>query len=69
MTRVKATKLVKPPDDPVLSGHIRRQAGDHATRRFLRSLPTFRVVSDLPDHLRQLLDRLERAENGQGSRG
>ena len=45
-----------------LAGDIRRQFGDLSTTRFLRAMPAFRVVSDIPDHLRQLLDRLEASE-------
>jgi len=69
MSQVKARKPAKPPDDRAVSSQIRRQAGDRATRRFLSSLPAFKVVAELPEHLRLLLARLEQAEDGQGSRG
>lgn len=45
--------------DKGLARDIRRQAADHATRRFLRSLPGFTVVTELPEHLSNLLEQLE----------
>jgi len=44
------------------SGPKRHSFGDRSTTRFLRTLPTFRVVHELPDHLNELLKRLEEAE-------
>lgn len=46
-----------------LSAEIRRQIGSEPMRRFVRSLPAFAVKHTLPAHLRELLDRLDRAEN------
>lgn len=52
-----------------LATDIKRQFGEEATTRFLRTLPAFKVVSDLPEHLRQLLERLEETEaSGNGGR-
>lgn len=41
---------------------VRRQMGAEATTRFLRSLPLFRTVETLPDHLRDMLTRLDEQE-------
>lgn len=41
---------------------IRRQFGERSTARFLHALPAFKVVDDIPGHLRTLLDRLEETE-------
>ena len=41
---------------------VRRQFGSEATQRFLRALPAFRLETDMPKHLRELLDRLEGAD-------
>ena len=46
-----------------LAADIRRQLGTEATKRFLRTLPAFRAEADIPDHFRQLLDRLDGAES------
>lgn len=48
---------------------IRREMGGEMTTRFLRSLPLFRTVETLPDHFRDLLDRLDECEGlmGRGS--
>lgn len=43
----------------------RHAFGDRMTTRFLRTLPAFRVVHDIPDHLADLLERLEEAERDQ----
>ncbi|MGX7874946.1 hypothetical protein ACVDG5_021310 [Mesorhizobium sp. ORM6] len=32
--------------------------------RFLRTLPVFRTEADIPNRFRQLLDRLDRVEDG-----
>ncbi|WP_315925135.1 hypothetical protein [Mesorhizobium sp. SP-1A] len=69
MTRTARKKPAKPPDDQALSGDIRRQATDRMTRRFLRGMPAFKVVSDLPEHMKTLLERLENVEPGHRSRG
>ena len=45
-----------------LAADIKRKMGTEATKRFLRTLPAFRLQADLPEHLRELLDRLEGAE-------
>ncbi|TPM31911.1 hypothetical protein [Mesorhizobium sp. B2-3-4] len=42
-----------------LAAEIRRQFGTEATKRFLRTLPTFRTETDIPDRFRDQLDRLE----------
>jgi hypothetical protein len=45
-----------------LARTIKHQAGTQATRRLLGSLPMFKVVKDVPEHLQSLLDRLEAME-------
>ncbi|WP_366140346.1 hypothetical protein [uncultured Mesorhizobium sp.] len=45
-----------------LASEIRRQFGSEAIKRFARSMPTFRAETDIPDHLRDLLDELEGVE-------
>jgi hypothetical protein len=45
-----------------LAADIRRQLGTEATTRFLRTLPAFRIEADIPDHFRELLDRLDGIE-------
>ena len=45
-----------------LAADIRRQFGTEATKRFLRTLPAFRTEADIPDHFRDLLDRLDGVE-------
>jgi hypothetical protein len=47
-----------------LATDIRRQLGEKSTTRFLHALPAFKVVDDIPNHLRTLLVRLEEAETG-----
>jgi hypothetical protein len=47
------------------TGSKRHPFGDRTTTRFLRTLPSFRVVHDLPDHLSELLKRLEQAEQSE----
>lgn len=47
-----------------LSAEIRRQFGDRTTARFAQTLPTFKVVADIPEHMRTLLERLQCAEEG-----
>lgn len=46
-----------------LTAQIRRQFTDRSTRRFLHALPAFRVVNDIPEPLRTLLERLEAQES------
>lgn len=58
-TKKQAAADKRPAPDKGLARDIRRQAGDRATRRFLRSLPSFKVVTELPEHLRNLLEQLE----------
>jgi hypothetical protein len=45
-----------------LANDIRRQAGSEATKRFLRSLPAFRLEQEMPRRLIDLLERLDDAE-------
>ena len=45
-----------------LASESRRQFGSEAIKRFARSMPTFRAETDIPDHLRDLLDELEGVE-------
>ena len=45
-----------------LANDIRRQVGNEATKRFLRTLPAFRLEKEVPKRLADLLDRLDEAE-------
>jgi len=45
-----------------LANDIRRQVGSEATKRFLRTLPAFRLEKEVPKRFRDLLDRLDGAE-------
>ena len=45
-----------------LANDIRRQAGNEATKRFLRTLPAFRLEKEMPRQLSDLLDRLDGAD-------
>jgi hypothetical protein len=45
-----------------LANDIRRQAGSEATKRFMRTLPAFRLEKEVPQRLSDLLDRLDSAE-------
>jgi len=45
-----------------LAATIRRQTGADRIKRYLRSLPQFRLDDDLPDELGRLLSELDRAE-------
>ena len=47
-----------------LANDIRRQAGSEATKRFLRTLPAFRLENEMPRQLSDLLDSLDDAEAG-----
>jgi hypothetical protein len=44
---------------------IRRQIETEANRQFLRSFPAFKIDPKTPDHLRELLTRLDQAEREQ----
>jgi hypothetical protein len=46
-----------------LAADIRRQMSTEATKRFLRTLPAFRADNDIPEHFRELLNRLDGVEN------
>ncbi|MET2830261.1 hypothetical protein [Mesorhizobium shangrilense] len=46
-----------------LAADIRRQMSAEATKRFLRNLPAFRADNDIPEHFRELLNRLDSIEN------
>ncbi|RWK41867.1 hypothetical protein [Mesorhizobium sp.] len=46
-----------------LAAGLRRQFGTEATIRFLRALPAFRTENDIPDRLKELLDRLDGIES------
>ncbi|RUW45129.1 MULTISPECIES: hypothetical protein [unclassified Mesorhizobium] len=58
MTRKKLEKGER------LAAEVRRQLGAETMARFLRTLPAFHTETDIPDRFRQLLDRLDRVENG-----
>jgi hypothetical protein len=45
-----------------LSPEVRRQIGSEPVRRFVRSLPAFAIKPDMPAHLQELLDQLDRVE-------
>ncbi|TGP54073.1 hypothetical protein EN802_00510 [bacterium M00.F.Ca.ET.159.01.1.1] len=45
-----------------LADDIRRQAGSEATKRFLRTLPAFRLEKEMPRRLSDLLERLDGAD-------
>lgn len=50
------------PSANILQEEIRRQFGSTGTTRFVRSLPAFRLDSDVPNRFSSLLKELERAE-------
>jgi len=50
------------PQNEKLASDIRRELGRDRTARFLRTVPAFKIATDTPDYLRQLLDRLEKCE-------
>ena len=52
-----------------LANDIRRQASSEATKRFLRTLPAFRLEKEVPRQLSELLDRLDGAEAQTASGG
>ena len=56
MTQDESTKRTR------YTGYGKHPLGDRLTARLLRSLPTFKVVHDIPEHLADLLRRLEEAE-------
>ncbi len=68
MTHTKVKKHDRTAGDKRLARDIRHQASDRVTRRFLRTLPAFKVVTDMPEHLRSLLDQLEDVEATAGGR-
>ena len=45
-----------------LADDVRHQFKDKTTARLLHALPAFHVVHDMPDHLSDLLRRLDKAE-------
>lgn len=45
-----------------LAADIRRELHGRKTTRFLRTMPAFKITAEMPDYLRQLLDRLEECE-------
>jgi hypothetical protein len=47
-----------------LAADIRRQMGTEATKRFLRTMPEFRLQEKTPEQLKELLDRLENVQAG-----
>ncbi|HET9535325.1 MAG TPA: hypothetical protein VFP43_08275 [Mesorhizobium sp.] len=52
-----------------LPANIVRQVKTEANRRYLRSLPVFRVESELPDDFRDMLKRMEREEKSDPRQG
>ena len=46
-----------------VAAEIRRQIRNNTSRHLARVTPSFRVVSDIPDHLRELLERLDGVES------
>ncbi|MDR7034418.1 MULTISPECIES: hypothetical protein [unclassified Mesorhizobium] len=46
-----------------VAAEIRRQVRDKTSRHLARVMPSFRVVSDIPDHLQELLERLDGMES------
>ena len=69
MTRAEAEKPPILPADRALARRIRSQAGEGATRRFLRGLPAFEIANDLPEQMKTLLKRLESVETESGRAG
>lgn len=51
-----------------LPTQLRRQFSDRSNRRFLHSLPAFKVVHEIPEPLRTLLERLDAQETGTRTR-
>jgi hypothetical protein len=47
-----------------LADNVKHQFKDKTTARLVHALPAFKVVHDVPDHLTNLLRRLEKAEKG-----
>jgi hypothetical protein len=47
---------------------IRREIGTEHNAQFLRRLPAFKADHDLPDELRKMLARLEKAERAHSRR-
>ena len=48
--------------DERLAPDIRRQFGTETVARFARTLPLFRVETDIPERFRELLNRLDNSE-------
>ena len=46
-----------------VAAEIRRQIRNDTSRHLARTMPSFRVVSDMPNRLQELLERLDRTEN------
>jgi ATP-dependent RNA circularization protein (DNA/RNA ligase family) len=53
---------------PSLPQTLRRQIRTEANARYLQSLPGFRVDPDLPEELREILERLD-LESREGGHG
>ena len=47
-----------------VASNLRRHIGERSTARFLQTLPAFKVVEEMPRHLKFLLEKLEAAEKG-----
>jgi hypothetical protein len=43
-----------------LTASIMRQTGEEANVRYMRSLPIFRVDLELPEDMREMLEKMER---------
>ncbi len=61
MTRT-GKEMLQDPVRQKLATTIRQQVRSHGTRGILHSMPAFKVVKDVPEHLQALLDRLEAVE-------
>jgi len=48
-----------------LATDIRRQIGDRSLTRFLGAMPAYKVVNDIPRHMKDLLEQLEASERRQ----
>ncbi|TPN86625.1 hypothetical protein FJ987_04705 [Mesorhizobium sp. CU2] len=49
-----------PPKNDRLAALLRRQFSNKMMRRYLRSLPLFKIEGWLPDQLRELMERLKK---------
>lgn len=45
-----------------VAAEIRRQIRDKTSKHLARAMPSFKVVSDMPDRLQELLERLDGME-------